>query len=310
MDNILHITNGDCAVEVMKKAGIPGQLLPWRDVLHEGPVREATDLAALSRIRARYLSERFDNAGDFAAIHQSFVERDTTFARAERYDQVILWFEHDLYDQLQLIQILAYLPRELVLAGKIQLICTDDYLGLLTPEQMTQLQNIAQPVTGEQQQLAMRTWQAFCDNSPLKLQQLWATDISLLPYLSKAILRLFEQYPQHPHGLCRVSHTILILLNDHEDALRSLFERYQHTETERFLGDSSFELMLQALVKADLVSQIGDIFAIEDSGRQVIDGKNNILHTFAVERWIGGVHLSHNNLWCWDGSANHFVRTN
>jgi hypothetical protein len=30
---VLNITNGDCAVEIMKKAGIAGDYLPWRDVL-------------------------------------------------------------------------------------------------------------------------------------------------------------------------------------------------------------------------------------------------------------------------------------
>lgn len=37
MRNILNITNGDCAVEIMKKADISGVFLPWRDVLHDGP---------------------------------------------------------------------------------------------------------------------------------------------------------------------------------------------------------------------------------------------------------------------------------
>ncbi len=38
MESILNITNGDSAVELMRKAGISGEYLPWRDVLHDGPV--------------------------------------------------------------------------------------------------------------------------------------------------------------------------------------------------------------------------------------------------------------------------------
>src|SRR5256885_12251309 len=40
-----------------------------------------------------------------------------------------LWFEHDLFDQLQLAQILARLPSEP--AGTVELVETDDYLGPL-----------------------------------------------------------------------------------------------------------------------------------------------------------------------------------
>ena len=38
MERILNITNGDCAVDIMKKAGINGDFIPWRDVLYDGPV--------------------------------------------------------------------------------------------------------------------------------------------------------------------------------------------------------------------------------------------------------------------------------
>ena len=48
MQNILNITNGDSSVEIMTKAGIPGVYLPWRDVLHEGPVPNGLSLEALS----------------------------------------------------------------------------------------------------------------------------------------------------------------------------------------------------------------------------------------------------------------------
>ena len=38
MKERLIITNGDDAVARMREAGIRGEILPWRDILHEGPV--------------------------------------------------------------------------------------------------------------------------------------------------------------------------------------------------------------------------------------------------------------------------------
>jgi len=57
MGNILNITNGDYAVEIMKKASISGVFLPWRDALHEGPVPDKLSLEELSKIRAQYIVE-------------------------------------------------------------------------------------------------------------------------------------------------------------------------------------------------------------------------------------------------------------
>jgi len=53
MDTILNITNGDCTVKLMAAAGIPGVILPWRDVLHDGPVPAGLSLEQLSAVRAK-----------------------------------------------------------------------------------------------------------------------------------------------------------------------------------------------------------------------------------------------------------------
>ncbi|MFT5259965.1 MAG: hypothetical protein ACI9J2_001341 [Saprospiraceae bacterium] len=40
MKKIFNITNGDSAVNLMREGALPGVYLPWRDVLHDGPVPE------------------------------------------------------------------------------------------------------------------------------------------------------------------------------------------------------------------------------------------------------------------------------
>src|SRR5690348_7436351 len=53
----LHVTNGDAAVERIRAAGIAGTYLPWRDVLHDGPVPDDVDAATLRAIRARFIAD-------------------------------------------------------------------------------------------------------------------------------------------------------------------------------------------------------------------------------------------------------------
>ena len=80
----LHVTNGDSTVE---KLGLDA--LPWRDALHEGPV--------VKDGRAR--------RAEFLGVDEAEFER-----RDRRLDEhegdYVLWFEADLYDQLQIVEIL------------------------------------------------------------------------------------------------------------------------------------------------------------------------------------------------------------
>lgn len=52
---VLHVTNGDAAVPTLRAHGIEGPILPWRDLLHEGPV-PAVEPSRLRELRAAFLS--------------------------------------------------------------------------------------------------------------------------------------------------------------------------------------------------------------------------------------------------------------
>jgi hypothetical protein len=52
---VLHITSGDSAAQGIRDAGIPGNVLPRRDLLHEGPVPQGITLDQLRVTRARFM---------------------------------------------------------------------------------------------------------------------------------------------------------------------------------------------------------------------------------------------------------------
>jgi hypothetical protein len=134
----LIVTNGDAAGELLRRA-IPGtEVLPWRDVLHEGPVPLTATLAELTAIRADYLADRgWGDRGEIAAYLQA---RDRGLLHSKAFDRVILWFEHDLYDQLQLLQILDWFSREETSAdGSLLLVQASEFLGRQSEEEIEAL---------------------------------------------------------------------------------------------------------------------------------------------------------------------------
>jgi hypothetical protein len=125
----LHLTNGSAIIPFMREAGIVGTIVPWDDVLHEGPVRAGLNVAAMREVRADFLAGSAWGSRD--EIMRALAARDAALDDLRRVDEIVLWFEHDLYDQLQILQILDRLPLD---GGpRLSAVPGDDYLIGLTP---------------------------------------------------------------------------------------------------------------------------------------------------------------------------------
>ena len=248
MNNILNITNGDCAVDVMKKADLPGHFLPWRDVLHEGPVPKGIGLEELSKERARFIASRgWEEANK---VLSDFIERDNILQSFESYDHIILWFEHDLYDQLQLIQLLDWFNHNKTQNTQISLICVDQYLGPLSPEEMIELSSSQKPVSKDQFSIASLAWKAFREPKPDDWAALLNLDTSELPFLHGAVIRLLEEYPNVKNGLSRTQQQALEAVASGITHPWKIFDNSQSKEDRIFLGDLSFWAVLKEFIES------------------------------------------------------------
>ena len=235
----LHITNGDIAAKLVQEAGIEGDIVPWRDVLHEGPVPFGMELEELSKVRADFIASR--GWANHSEVLNSFQERDQALANFKEHDQLVLWFEHDLYDQLQIIQILAYLASRDLHKYPIFLICTEAYLGMQSLDGIKSLVNEIQPVTYEMITVATTAWQVFTLNSPKEWFSLLEANTDCLPFLKGAIKRLLQEYPNSKTGLTQTQTEVLQIVNQ-EGSINTnqIFSSYQQQEEKRFMGDVVF----------------------------------------------------------------------
>lgn len=213
---MLHVTNGDCAVAVLAKV-VQGELLPWRDVLHEGPVQSGLSLEDLSRERVAFIA----GAGwaPLAEVRRSFEERDAAFRRAGEHDEIVLWFEHDLYDQLQLIQVLDGLAS--LRGPRISLVCEAEYLGPMRPERAAELFELRSPVVRRHFVEAQQAWAAFRSSDPMAIDP---GRPQALRFLGAALRRHLEEFPWTSDGRSRTQ--------------RQIVEGTQHLEEPVFLGDT------------------------------------------------------------------------
>ncbi len=307
---------------------MPGDLLRWADPLCEGPLRPHPDDLTRQRERAAYLAARFRLP--VTESYRELMGADWRVDQCERYDEVVLWFEADLYDQLILVYLLARLARTAP-AAKLRLVTLHRYpgvrrfvgLGQLQARQLRALLARRKRVTARQQALAVRAWAAFQAPSPSRLARLARLRSSAMPYLGAAIRRYLAEYPSLRNGLSRTEQLIMETLVRGPATPRELFERVQAREPRPFLGDLMFfaavrdlavgprplihgrhrrflELRLPELGKATVEAT--------PLGRRVLAGRADWRRICGVAKWMGGVYLPPGRPpWRWDADRERIV---
>lgn len=291
---MLHITNGSSV-----SLSVPGEIVYWVDVLHEGPVPAGLKLEELSHVREQFLSGYLNEP-------VSFADRDAALNRFRDHEEVVLWFEHDLYDQLHLLQLLDWFSHQNLGSTRLSLISVNYYLGHLEPSQLTELFPTRHQVTSAEYQVAQLAWRAFTAPDPTGISALLAGDAAALPFLRDALGRHLEQFPALHNGLSRTEGQALQLVAQGPRKFAELFLEDQKLEPSIFMGDSIYRRYLLDLQQASnpLLQEAESGFELTQFGRKVLPGQADHVEINGINRWRGGVHLCEGApVWRWD--ANH-----
>lgn len=264
---MIHITNGDCAVAVLAKA-VAGTFLAWRDVLHEGPVQAGLSLEELSRSRAQFIADA--GWGPHDQVLKEFAARDAALRRAREHDEIVLWFEHDLYDQLQLMQVLDALGDQP--GPPVSLVCEAEYLGTMSPKRAAELFALRNPVTRRHVAEARRAWAAFSSPDP---RDIGSVKAQALPFLEAALRRHLQEFPWTIDGLSLLERRVLEALQTGPMSFEQLFRAIR--EEPAFLGDAVLAWHLERMQKERLVERRSTGWALSGKSRSQ-----------RVPRWLGG----------------------
>jgi hypothetical protein len=321
----LHVTNGDVTVDLLRRAGLASDALAWADVLHEGPVPEGLDDEGLRRVRAEFLAAA--DGLDPEAVRRRFEARDRALA-AGRAGEYLLWFEADLYDQLQIAQILAALRDLGVAPERATLVCVGEYpgiahfggLGQLEPGQLPGLLAAAVPLTPAALDLGAAAWAALRAGDPGGLGPVAASRSRQLRFLGEAFDRLGREYPSTRDGLSLTERRILAATPAGDATAAAVFGQLGTREARPFLGDLWCFRTMARLARArvpllELDPPAGPVTATTrlrptPAGRRVLAGEADHVALNGIDRWVGGVHLRGPAArWRWDEGTESITAT-
>ena len=316
----LILTNGDCAASLLTEAGIDGRVEPWRDSLHEGPLYPLQSLEDFTRFqqgRSAYWAAR--GVDDIAPLQATYQQRDDLIAHHATYDRIELWFEHDLYDQLQLIEILTRLYQLKRFEG-VHLVQAETYLGMQQADQILNLNALRLDVDERMMAIADLAWQTVAHTSPTKMAEFVPLKPAGFPFLTLALKRFLEELPG-PDGLSRTERQMIYSLNRGVTRAGLLFGRCQAMEAAQFWGDLGFFTVLSDLqfCAAPLLTGLPQAFeialfqdgearkgflqaelALTELGGAVLAGAEDFCAHIDIDRFVGGTHVTQASLWRWD----------
>ncbi len=323
MQNKLIITNGDSAVASIAHVIMNACYLPWRDILHDGPVQGGLSLREFSSSRAKYISSL--GWGTYEDIFLDFEKRNIQLNSYLDFEEVILWFEHDLYDQLQLIQILDWFAKQLQFPSKFTMICHDHFISETLADKLDQDFELRKTVQKNHLLLGKKAWTAFCSESGNDMNRLLIEDTTDLPFLQEAFARFLMEFPGLEAGISKTQLMTLQIIEDGFEKPTRIFKEYLNRESVNWCGDWSFWTYLEQLIncqtplirpcnfKKYIPPLMDEKLFLEQKlelsklGEQVLAGKATFLDHNTINHWKGGIHITNDRHWCWDDSKGRLV---
>jgi len=327
---MLHLLNGDSTRAIFARAGLGGDVLVWRDILVEGPVAVEDYVVPALDARGAFLAERLGiDREDYA---RGAREQAAGLDAAKDHDEVVLWFEQDLFCAVNLWRLLDWFARHPVPRLSLVYPSLDDArgLGAVGSERLAAWFAERVPVSETMLALGQRAWAAYAGPDPLDTAPLVDRDDEALPFVRSAFRCHLGRFPSVANGLNEVETATLAVVRRGPRDFGELFrEVSEHPRVRRHgMGDIQFAAAVRGLTPlVRLEERHGSAGALRTSkgglggpfeaprviditqvGRDVVAGDTDWLGVRSIDTWLGGARLAAGRpIWRWDGARGRLV---
>ena len=289
---LLHITNGDDLTEKLQQLKIPGDVIVWREMLCEGPTLQEVGNEKFLEIRKKFLWENYKIPEQ--DYKEKFISELDKLAAINGYDEVILWFEFDLFSHMNMLAVISFLkqnrknnPLYLVCSGRLK---GDQELAPLSELSVNQLQkhyDCKISLTDDDVQMATLIWDLYCSQNPIRLKSKIKKTTNF-EYLSSCIRAHIERFPNAKSGLNSLEINVLKLIQKHQiTSLHHLLGYALQYQGYYGYGDIQMQRVLQKL--KPFYALENDKLTLSEAGLNAISASKNYYQELKDNDCYGGV---------------------
>ena len=317
----LHVRCGSDIQDTLVEAGFTGDFLEHALPYCQGP---ATRGPHRHELMARFLVDAYPDARG-GLVYERELEglprgEQLLDRSAEDYERVVIWMEHDSWDQLVLARLLSHYA-EAKRPPVLELIAVDEFpggerfrgLGQLPAEALRLLWPTRKAVTSAQLALGQAAWLAITSDDPRELVALARSGTPALPIMAPALQRHLRELPALENGLSLTEQLLVLALSERSMVLgRVMWEMIQWREPLPWMTDLGLLHVVNDMLKASepvivrTPPQPGQRWfaqrlAITDLGLTVLRGALDWHSLLPPPRWVGGMRIQPGRPgWRWD----------
>lgn len=292
MKKTLHITNGDSLNNRLTSMNITGDFAVWREMLCEGKTVANLASDAFKKARISFFKKNYPD--QVSSYDDHFGSQLAIIAEAHRYEEVILWFEYDLFCHINMLACISFL-RTCGFKKNTFLVCSGwvdgekELKGLsqLTDNQL--LTHYTQKVLLDNQDLFLADdlWRLYCSDDHLKLKPQRAKD-SNFKYLSNCISAHKERFPHLKTGINTLETNMLRLIRKYkinsEHQLCGYMLNYQG-----YYGYGDVQILAMIKRMRPFFSQVEKQLVLTATGNDILDKDKNVFKKIKYNCTLGGV---------------------
>lgn len=334
-EGIVHVHCGDSSAKAQGQAGLPGELLVWIELLHEGRIPDAPFASEeYLKSRAKALSESTGGALSPEACRRRLETQDEVLKRAAASaKELVLWFDACLYDQSVLARLLAGLSNFESLPAETSLICVGEFpgkprfkgLGELSPAELASLFPSRRRVDALTLEEGRFAWEALKASSPETLLTAASRSFERLPFMAEALERRLRQLPSAKNGLPLLDEEILGALEAKPLSPLELFRRVSDMEARPYFGDTTLWRRVNGLSSKSCpplrlagpgplpcwtqkpVELSNWTLALEEPGRKLLRGELDDVALNGIDVELGGIRLKGKSCLRFDAERRAFL---
>ncbi|KXX69914.1 DUF1835 domain-containing protein [Flammeovirga sp. SJP92] len=284
---IYHILNGDSSFEIWKKNNFEGSSIVFREMLVEGNCFGPLFTASFFESRTNFLNSNFNiSSNEYASILLAELQQ---LNHLNPEDEIVLWFEHDLFCQVNLMAILAFITQKNFVYHKISIINTEKNKGLgeYKIQDYPRLFEERLPLSENDLEYASQFWEKYTADDLKDFLLLIHHHPDSFAYLKETMIAHLERFPNPRTGLNKLERRILKFLNDEPLTLFKLIGKLLRRQTWEGFGDLQYEHIIKRL-SMDLIELKDGKYYLTLKGGQVLRGTQKYDDSTLSYMFLGG----------------------